>query len=62
MLKNELIGEVLQILELNCDNPAEKIIEQGQALVQIGEALKGCSREDAIKAVKAASVLYDGQE
>ena len=57
MNKLELVEKVRQILDSSYEDPAEQIIKEGEALAQIGYALKGLNIHDARAAIKAVAVL-----
>jgi hypothetical protein len=57
MTKIELVNSVLEILSDKCEDPAQAMIDHGQALIAIGKALKGLSRQDALSVVKAVKEI-----
>lgn len=59
MNKLEVIQHVREILRDCCDDPAESMIREGEALVAIGKALKGMSRAEARATLNAVAQLED---
>jgi hypothetical protein len=59
---SELLGMVNEIVskaDAESLAPAQNIIAMGNALVAVGEALAGCTVQEARKVVKAVAVLND---
>jgi hypothetical protein len=61
MTKIQIAKRVKEILDACCEDPSEAMIKEGQALVDIGKALKGLSIADA-KATMGAVALLSGIE
>lgn len=59
MTKIELLKTIHEILSDCCEDPADAMIKQGQALVQIGKALKGLSLSEARATMQAVSQLEE---
>lgn len=55
--KVDTVKIIKEILEDNCHDPSEAMIEMGQALIKVGEALKGKSINEARNIMQAVSVL-----
>jgi hypothetical protein len=57
MCKTEIVENCLEVLQKECDDPAEELIKTGNALVGIGNALKGMSLADARATIMAVKQL-----
>lgn len=57
MIAFELAQKVLEIVRSASDDPSEQLIKEGQALVSIGKALAGQSRQDCIKIMQSVEAL-----
>jgi len=57
MCKTEIVEKCLEVLQKECDDPAQELIKIGNALVGIGNALKGMSLADARATIMAVSQL-----
>jgi hypothetical protein len=57
MTKLEILKRVREILDNCCDEPAEQIIKEGEALVAIGKALKGLPIHDARAVIRSVAAL-----
>ena len=59
MTKLEVMKKVHEILADHCEDPADAMIKQGDALAAIGHALKGMSVAEARVTMHAVSQLED---
>ena len=59
MTKIEVIKQVREILAQRCEDPSDAMIKQGQALVEIGRALKGMSLSEAKAIINAVDQLEE---
>lgn len=57
MNKIDVVAKVQEILRTRCDDPAEQIIMEGEALVAIGKALKGLSMSEARAVIQAVAAI-----
>lgn len=57
MTKLEVMNQVREILLERCEDPADAMIKQGEALVAIGKALKGMSLAEARATMNAVAQL-----
>lgn len=57
MCKTEIIEKCLEVLQKECEDPAEELIKTGNALIGIGNALKGLSLAEARATIMAVSQL-----
>ncbi len=57
MCKTEIMEKCLDVLQKECEDPAEELIKTGNALVGIGNALKGMSLAEARATIMAVSQL-----
>lgn len=57
MVKTEIIEKCMEILQRECDDPAQELIKMGNALVGIGNAVKGLSIVEARATIQAAAQL-----
>lgn len=55
--KLDVIKHVREILASHCEDPAEQMIREGEAIVAIGNTLKGLSLTDARATLRAVAVL-----
>lgn len=62
MKKSDVVKDVLEILNTHCEVPSEELKKQGQALVDIANALEGQSNSDARAIMKSVESLMDIQE
>jgi len=62
MKKADVVKDVLEILNSHCEIPSEELRKQGQALVEIADALEGQSNSDARAIMKSVESLMDIQE
>jgi len=61
MKKSDVVKDVLEILHSQCEVPSEELRKQGQALVDIADALEGQSNSDARAIMKSVESLMDIQ-
>jgi hypothetical protein len=59
MTKLELLGEIREILAGCCEDPADAMIKQGEALAAIGKALKGKSIAEARAIINAVGQIEE---
>jgi hypothetical protein len=57
MTKIQIVKRVKEILDACCEDPSEAMIKEGQALVDIGKALKGLSIAEARATIEAVAQL-----
>lgn len=55
--KLDVIKHIREILASHCDDPAEQMIREGEAIVAIGKSLRGLSLPDARAAIRAVAIL-----
>lgn len=55
--RSQLMFKVHEIVRSSTEDPAESLIRHGEALVKIGEALKGVSHGDAVAAIRATQLM-----
>ncbi len=61
MKKTDAVKDILTILDTHCEVPSEELRKQGQALVDIADALEGQSNSDARAILKSVESLMDIQ-
>ena len=59
MTKLEIIKQVQKILADQCEEPAEAMVKEGEALASIGKALKGMSLAEARATMNAVCQLEE---
>ncbi len=57
MNKMDIVQKIQNILGTHCDDPAEQIIMEAEALLAIGKALKGLSLPEARAVMRAVAEL-----
>lgn len=65
MTNMDMIRKISEVLDDNCDEPAEEMIRVGKCLQQIGAVLKGKSLSDArsiMEAVKAMTQIKSKED
>ena len=59
MTKLEVIQHVREILAEHCEDPSDALIKEGQAVMEIGKALKGMSLAEARATLNAVAQLEE---
>lgn len=57
METNVVISRVLEVLKVECSNPAEELRKHGRALIGIGDAIEGLSTTEAKAAIEAVNIM-----
>jgi len=59
MKSQDVLKRIQEVLIENCENPSESMIKEGQAMIEIGKALKGMSLSEARATINAVTHLED---
>jgi predicted NBD/HSP70 family sugar kinase len=57
----DVITRILEVLQKQCDNPADEIRRMGKALIGVADALEGISRANAIDILNAVALVERAQ-